>query len=232
MTIDILTLFPIELEKSLHGLLKKAISKGIVKINFINIRDFSQDSYRSVDDHPYGGGLGMIMKCPPIEKAIDYSKKNFKADKQNLKELVILLDASGKKLEQADAARLCKFDHLILICGHYEGVDQRIKDYLIDETISVGDYILSGGEYPAMILTDSIARLLPTVLKNGVVENESFAHTDSKILEYPQYTRPENFKGHKVPKVLLSGNHKEIEKWRDKKSLQLTKKLRPDLLKT
>lgn len=217
MIIDILTLFPKELENSLHGALKRA------NIRFTNIRDFSHNNYHSVDDSQYGGGKGMILKCQPVKDAIESVKGK--------KSHIILLDPSGKKFSQKEALRLSKFNHLILICGHYEGVDQRIKNYLVDEIVSIGDYILTGGEYPALVVADSIVRLLPGVLKDGVTENESFSGK-TPLLEFPQYTRPEVFQGHKVPKVLLGGNHKEIQKWREKKAKEITSKLRPDLFKT
>jgi len=221
MIIDILTLFPKELEISLHGALKRA------DIRFVNIRDFSHNNYRSVDDRQYGGGKGMILKCQPIFEAIQ-SVKDEKLNKREQK--VILLDPSGKKYNQVQAKKISKLKHIILVCGHYEGVDQRIKDFLVDEVYSIGDYILTGGEYPALVLADSVVRLLPGVLKEEVTDKESFSGKNP-ILEYPQYTRPDSFNGHRVPKVLLSGNYKEIQNWREEEAKKITSKLRPDLLK-
>ena len=221
MIIDILTLFPKELEISLHGALKRA------DIRFVNIRDFSHNNYRSVDDRQYGGGKGMILKCQPIFEAIQ-SVKDEKLNKREQK--VILLDPSGKKYNQVQAKKISKLKHIILVCGHYEGVDPRIKDFLVDEVYSIGDYILTGGEYPALVLADSVVRLLPGVLKEEVTDKESFSGKNP-ILEYPQYTRPDSFNGHRVPKVLLSGNYKEIQNWREEEAKKITSKLRPDLLK-
>lgn len=209
MTISILTLFPDMFAGPFdHSIIKHAQEKGIVTITFINIRDFATDKYKSVDDHPYGGGLGMIMRVDIIDRAI-----------QKQKGRIILLDPRGTTFTQQKARELSALDHLILVCGHYEGVDARVTS-LVDETISIGDYVLTGGELPAMVITDSIVRLLPDVLKEEATSSESFSiHPPSStfhspILEYPQYTRPEEYKGMRVPDVLLSGNHKKIEEWR------------------
>lgn len=218
MQIDVLTLFPEVITNSLHSIVKRAIDQKILKLNPINIRDFAKNKYKSVDDHPYGGGVGMIMKCQPIFDALSTLSSG----------KVILLDPAGKKYTQKDAKRLSKCKYIILIAGHYEGVDQRIKDHFVDEIISIGDYVLTGGEIPALVIIDSITRLLPGVLKKEATANESF----NPLLEYPQYTRPEKFKNWKVPKILLSGNHNQIQIWREKESIKLTKKKRPDLLKT
>lgn len=218
MQIDVITLFPEVITNSLHSIVKRAIDQDILKLRAINLRDFSKDKYRSVDDHPYGGGLGMIIKCQPVFDAVASLKPG----------RVILLDPVGIKYSQKEAKRLSKYKHLILISGHYEGVDQRIKDHLADEIISVGDYILTGGEIPALAIIDSVTRLLPGVLKKEATEKESF----SPLLEYPQYTRPEKFNNLLVPKVLLSGNHEKIEIWKKKQSKILTQKKRADLIKT
>jgi len=205
MKIDILTLFPEMFEPLDYSIVKRAKERELVKINLVNLRDFSTDKYKSVDDHPYGGGAGMIMRIDIIDKAIE------KVKTENCK--VVLLDAGGKKFNQKIANDFSNEKHLILICGHYEGVDHRVAEHLCDEIISVGDYVLSGGELPAMTVVDSVVRLIPGVLGNSesLVE-ESF--NDNEI-EYPQYTRPEEYRGWKVPDILLSGDHKKIKKWRE-----------------
>ncbi|RKD34412.1 tRNA (guanosine(37)-N1)-methyltransferase TrmD [Thermohalobacter berrensis] len=222
MKIDILTLFP-EMFKGVFGssILKRAIEKEIVDINCINIRDFSKDKHKKVDDYPFGGGPGMVIKPEPIYDAIESVKA---ADSR-----IIFLTPKGKVYNQSIANSLSKEKHLIFLCGHYEGVDNRIIENYVTDEISIGDYVLTGGELPAMVVIDSVVRLIPGVLG----KEESFieeSHYDG-LLEYPQYTRPREFKGHKVPEVLLSGNHKKIEEWRKYKALELTYIRRPDLLK-
>lgn len=212
MKIDILTLFPEQFAGVFeHSIIRRAKEKGLVEINLVNLRDFATDKYKSVDDKPYGGGAGMILRVDIIGNAI--------GELRNEKSKVILLDAGGKKYNQQTAEKLAKDDHLIIICGHYEGVDHRVHEYLADEVISIGNYVLSGGEIPAMVIVDSIVRLLPGVLGNPQsLQEESFTvdaqRYSSKEAEYPQYTRPEEYKGWKVPEVLLSGNHKKISMWR------------------
>lgn len=232
MTIDILTLFPKMFKGPFaESIVKRAQEKGLVEIKIHDLRHWTRDKRKTVDDRPYGGGTGMIMMIQPIYRALRKLKT------QNSK--VILLSPSGKVFNQKKAQQLAKINHLILICGHYEGVDQRVVDYLVDEEISIGDYILTGGEIPAMAIVDSIVRLLPGVLaKPEAIKQESFSdyyHTtvrgNSTLLEYPQYTRPIEYKGWKVPNILISGNHKKIQQWRTKKALEKTKKVRPDLLK-
>jgi tRNA (guanine37-N1)-methyltransferase len=196
-----------------YSILKRAKEGGAVKINIYNLRDWAKDKHKTTDDRPYGGGAGMVLKVEPIDKAI---KDLIKKDKKSTKRKIILLSPQGKVLNQEKAKELSNLDHLILIAGHYEGVDQRVIDYLIDEELSIGKYVLTGGEIPAMVVVDSVVRLLPDVLEKEVTENESFSKGD--ILDYPQYTQPRNYKGWKVPEVLLSGNHKEIEKWRKEKA--------------
>jgi tRNA (guanine37-N1)-methyltransferase len=226
MKIDILTLFP-EMFKGPfdESIIKRAKEKGLVKINIHNLRKWAKDKHKTVDDRPYGGGAGMVIRVDVVEQALREIK--------NQKSKVILLTPKGKVFTQEKAKKLAKLKHLILIAGHYEGVDERIRKYLIDEEISIGDYILTGGEIPAMVVTDTIVRLIPGVLeKEEATQIESFSEIDGqKVLEFPQYTRPAEYKGWKVPKVLLSGNHQEIEKWRKKKALEITKKKRPDLLR-
>ena len=204
MKIDILTLFPDMFKGPLtESIMWRAQDKKFAEINIHDLRKWAIDERGSVDDKPYGGGAGMILRVDVIEPAIKELKK--KGSK------VILLDARGEKYTQKKAQELSKSGHLILICGHYEGVDHRTIEHLADEIISIGDYVLTGGEIPAMVLTDSIVRLIPGVIKPESLAEESFSNLD---LEYPQYTRPEEYKGWKVPEVLLSGNHKKIEKWR------------------
>lgn len=221
MIIDILTLFPRMFDGPFsQSMLKKAKDIKAVKINIHNIRDWATDKHKTTDDRPFGGGPGMILKVEPIDKALEEIKNKTKAKKRK----IILLSPQGKVFDQKMAKSLSKIDHLILIAGHYEGVDQRIIDHLIDEEVSIGKYILTGGEIPAMVLVDSIVRLLPGVLEKEVVENESFSKGDQ--LDYPQYTQPRDYKGWKVPEILLSGNHKEIEKWRKEKALEKSRKLK------
>jgi len=204
-----------------ESIIKRAQDKGLVEIKIHNLRDWAEDNYGTVDGKPYGGGVGMILKVDVVDRAI--SKLKGQGSK------VILLTPQGKVFNQKKAQRLAKLKHLILICGHYEGVDERVRDHLVDEEISIGDYILTGGELPAMVVTDSLVRLLPGVLKKKeAIKNESFS--TKSLLEPPQYTRPEVHQDWKVPEVLLSGNHGEIEKWRKKKALEKTKKRRADLL--
>lgn len=219
MIIDILTLFPEMFEGPFnYSILKRAKEKGVVKINIHYLRNWAKDKHKTTDDKPFGGGAGMILKVEPIDMAIkDLTKK----DKKGAKRKIILLSPQGKVLTQEKVKELSNLDHLILIAGHYEGVDQRVIDHLIDEELSIGDYILTGGEIPTMVVVDSVVRLLPGVLEKEVTENESFSKRD--ILDYPQYTQPREYKGWKVPEVLLSGNHKEIEKWRKEKAIEKTK---------
>lgn len=226
MIIDILTLFPNMFKGPFdESIIKRAQDKSLVEINLHDLRKWAVDKRGSIDDRPYGGGVGMILQVDIIDSALkDIKTKELKNTK------IILLDATGKKFDQKKALQLSKLDHLILIAGHYEGVDHRVHEHLVDEVISIGDYILTGGELPAMVVIDSVVRLIPGVLeKPEATESESFSKLENS-LEYPQYTRPEEYKGWKVPKVLLSGNHKEIEKWKRKASIEITNKLRPDLI--
>ena len=205
MRIDIFTLFPEMFEGPLNkSIVGRAQEKGLVEIAIHNLRDWAKDSYKTVDDKPFGGGAGMILKVDVIDVAISKIK--------NQKSKIILLDAGGKTFNQPMAQKLSKEKHLILIAGHYEGVDHRVHEHIADEVISIGDYVLTGGELPAMVVTDTIVRLIPGVIEEESLKEES--HSKKGYLEYPQYTRPEEYKGWKVPEVLLSGNHAEIEKWR------------------
>lgn len=222
MKISILTLFPEMFNGPFrHSIIKRGVEKKLIEINFVNIRDFGLGKHKIVDDTPYGGGEGMILKVDVLDKAISSVKNSSFPN-----EKIILLTAHGKTFNQTKASEYSTLDHLIIICGHYEGFDDRIKKF-IDEEISVGDFILTGGEIPAMLITDSVARLVKGVIKDNSSKNESF----SPLLEYPQYTKPNIYKKLKVPEILLSGNHPEIDKWRKNKSMSITKKLRPDLIK-
>ena len=219
MKFDILTLFPEMFEPIKTSIIGKATEKGIIDINLINIRDFSEDKHNKVDDTPYGGGAGMVMKPDVV-----YSAYN-SIDDKNAK--VIYMSPQGKKLNQKKVEELSKENHLIILCGHYEGIDQRVLDKIVDEEISIGDYVLTGGEIPAMVLIDSVSRYIDGVISNESVSEESFSNG---LLEYPQYTRPEVFMREKVPEVLLSGHHENINKWRRQESLKNTLKKRPELL--
>lgn len=220
MKFDVLTLFPEMFSPLKQSILGKAEEKGLININLINIRDFSKDKHKKVDDTPYGGGAGMVIRPDVVYDAY----KSVKDDKAK----IIYLSPQGKKLNQQKVEELSKHSHLILICGHYEGIDQRVLDELEAQEISIGDYVLTGGELPAMVLIDSVSRYIEGVLTKESIEEESFSNN---LLEYPQYTRPEEFMGRKVPEVLLSGHHENIRKWRYEKQLEITKQKRPDLLK-
>ncbi len=219
MKFDVLTLFP-EMFEILHqSIIGKAIEKDLIHIQITNIRDFSKDKHKKVDDTPYGGGAGMVMRPDVVYDAY----KSVKDEHAK----VIYMSPQGKKLNQKKVEELAKESHLIILCGHYEGIDQRVLDKIVDEEISIGDYVLTGGEIPAMVLIDSVSRYVEGVLKEDSIKEESFSNG---LLEYPQYTRPEVFEGMKVPEVLLSGHHENIEKWRKEKSLEITRKKRPELL--
>ena len=220
MKFDVLTLFPEMFNVLKESIIGKGIEKGLIDINLINIRDFSKDKHKKVDDTPYGGGAGMIIR-PDVVYDAYLSVKDSNAK-------VIYLSPKGKKLNQEKVKELSKKDHLILLCGHYEGIDQRVLDEIVDEEISIGDYVLTGGEIPAMVLIDSVSRYIEGVINEKSVEEESFSNG---LLEYPQYTRPEVFLDKKVPDVLISGHHENIKKWREEESLKETKNKRPDLLK-
>lgn len=216
-----------------YSIVNRAKEKDLAEINIHNLRKWTSDRRGTVDDRPYGGGTGMVMRVEPIDRALQELKT------KHLKQETILLNPRGKVFNQQKAQELAKLNHLILICGHYEGVDERVSEYLVDEEISIGDYVLTGGEIPAMVLTDSIIRLIPDVLeKPTATENESFSNSQldnlkiGNLLEYPQYTRPENYKGWKVPEILLSGDPKKIKVWQEEKAVEKTKRMRPDLLKS
>lgn len=220
MRIDILTLFPEMFSPLSSSILKRAQDKDLIEINIINFRDFASNKHKQVDDTPFGGGDGMVLMCQPIFDAINSIKTESSK--------IIYMSPKGKTLKQSFVKDYLQYEHLIILCGHYEGIDQRIIDYFNIEEISIGDYVLTGGELPSMVFVDCLSRLIPNVLHNEHSSvDESFS---DNLLEYPQYTKPADFNGLKVPDVLLSGNHKEIEKYRREKSLEITKKNRPDLL--
>ena len=221
MKFDVLTLFPEMFETLKESIIGKALERKIIEINTINIRDFSKNKHKKVDDTPYGGGAGMVMMPDVV-----YDSYMCIQHKENAK--VIYLSPKGKVLNQQKIEELSKQEHLILLCGHYEGIDQRVLDEIVDEEISIGDYVLTGGELPAMVLIDSVSRYVEGVLNKESVSEESFTNG---LLEYPQYTRPEVFLNKKVPEILLSGHHENIKKWRREQSLEITKQKRPELLK-
>lgn len=224
MRIDVLTLFPRMFEGPMgESIIGKAREKELLEINISNFRDYADNKHKTVDDYPYGGGAGMLLKVQPIYDNIAAIKEATPETKKR----IILLDPAGKRFDQQMAEEFSKEEHLVFICGHYEGYDERIRDLVTDE-VSLGDYVLTGGELGAMVMIDATVRLLPEVLGN-----ETSAQTDSHstgLLEHPQYTRPADFRGQKVPEVLTNGNHKLIEEWRLKESLKRTLERRPDML--
>ncbi len=219
MKFSILTLFPEMFSALDESIIGRAKENKLIDINVINIRDFSKDKHKKVDDTPYGGGAGMVIMPDVVYNAY----KSINDDKAK----VIYLSPQGKVFNQSKVKQLSKEEHLILLCGHYEGIDQRVIDEIVDEEISIGDYVLTGGELPAMVLIDSISRYIKGVLSEESIEEESFS---DGLLEYPQYTRPEKFLGKEVPEVLKSGHHEKINKWRKEKSLEITRVKRPDLI--
>ncbi len=249
MKISILTLFPDTISTFIsESIIKRAQDKGAVEIHIINIRDFAVDSYGSVDDKPYGGGFGMVLRVDVVSKALQHAAVNSHSPAK-----IILTSPRGDKIDQNRIEQYALLDHLIIICGHYEGIDERVSE-IADESVSLGDFVMTGGEIPAAALVDAVVRLLPGVIKKDSSEQESFSEVSVsdlkniigedeyisklvkngvdkvRLLEFPQYTRPEEFEGNRVPKILLSGNHKEIEKWRIQTAYEETKKKRPDLL--
>lgn len=222
---DILSIFPEMFESPFSSsVIKKACDRKIIEINVHNIRHYATDRHRMTDDYPYGGGGGMVMKVEPIARAIDDIA--FSGQRRH----VILMTPQGEPFNQDIAEDLARHDHLIILCGHYEGVDERVREHLVDRELSVGDYVLTGGELPAMILVDAVARLIPRVLGNDEsARNDTFT---MGLLEHPHYTRPQEYRGWTVPDLILSGDHKKIDRWRRKQSLERTLKRRPDLLET
>lgn len=224
MKIDVLTLFP-EMFESVFGvsIIKRAVDKGLISLDFINIRDFSSDKHKRVDDYPYGAGGGLVMQPMPIYAAYEHLK-----EKSEDKPYVIYMSPQGKTFNQQKAIELKEHKHLVLLCGHYEGVDQRVLDEIVDEEISIGDYVLTGGEIAAMAVIDATARMIPGVLDS----EDTFSHEShfDGLLEYPQYTRPPVWHGQEIPEILTSGHHANIEAWRREKSIEITLKKRPEML--
>ena len=223
MRFDVLTLFPEMFDAVKTSIVGRAMNNNLIELNLINFREFSTDKSKHVDDTPYGGGAGMVIKPEPVYDAY----KSIVEGLEN-KPKVIYLSPKGRVFNQQIARELAKEEHLILLCGHYEGIDQRVIDEIVDEEISIGDYVLTGGELPAMVLIDAVSRNVDGVIKEESVEDESFSEG---LLEYPQYTRPEVFMGRRVPEVLLSGHHANIAKWRREQSIEITRNKRPDLIK-
>ena len=226
MRFDVLTLFPEMVERVLsESIIGRAQSSGIIEVHCHNIRDYSVDKHRKTDDTPYGGGMGMVMTCQPIYDSFSAVKKELP---ENESVHVIYMSPKGRVFNQTMARELSEYDNLVILCGHYEGVDQRVLDEIIDEDISIGDYVLTGGELPACIVIDAVSRL-----KDGVLADAECYLDESHgrgILEYPQYTKPRTFMGRDVPEVLLSGDHKKIEEWRLQEAVKLTRERRPELL--
>lgn len=228
MLIDILTIFP----EMFHGpfdysIIKRAMEKELIKIRIFDIREYTTDKHKVTDDYPYGGGGGMVMKPEPIAKAIENALGK---EKESSDTRVIFLTPQGAPFKQAVAKELARLKHLVLLCGHYEGIDERIREMFIDQEISIGDYVLTGGEIPAMVIVDAVVRIIP-----GVLGDENSYRQDSfyqGLLDYPQYTRPEVFRGQRVPEVLLGGHHQKIRQWRRRKAIERTLQRRPELLKT
>lgn len=229
MHYHVLTLFPDMIEHAMgQSITGRALKKGLLNMDVINIRDYSGNKYNKVDDYPYGGGAGMVMQPEPVFRAYEQVKVNIAKQGRTEKPKVVYMTPQGKVFNQKIAEDFAKEEDLVILCGHYEGIDERVLEEIVDENISIGDYVLTGGELPALVVMDSIARLLP-----GVLHNQESAQTESfseNLLEYPQYTRPEEWHGKKVPEVLLSGHHANIESWRYQQSLVRTRERRPDLL--
>jgi tRNA (guanine37-N1)-methyltransferase len=223
--IDIVTIFPKMVEGPLaEGIVARAIVRGLIDVRVHDLRDFTTDRHRVVDDMPFGGGPGMVLKPEPLFGAVDRIR-----EERGTPSTVILTSPDGERLTHDVAARLSALDHLVILCGRYEGVDERVREHLATETISIGDYVVSGGELPALVIVDAVARLIPGVVGDDAsVAGDTFARNG--LLDFPQYTRPAEFRGLGVPPVLLSGHHAEIEKWRREQALERTRKLRPDLL--
>lgn len=233
MNFHVLTLFPDMIENGIKtSITGRAIDNGLITLNAVNIRDFSEDKHRRVDDYPYGGGAGMVIQAEPIYKAYGYLVNHIKLSKDNQavfkKPRVIYLTPQGDTFNQSMAQELSLEEDLIFLCGHYEGIDERVLEMIVTDNISIGDYVLTGGELPAMVMVDAISRLIPGVLSNE--DSSEFESFRDNLLEYPQYTRPEIFMGRKVPEVLLSGHHANIEAYRRQEAITRTYERRPDLL--
>ena len=225
MRFEILTTFPQIIESAAgESILGRAQEKGIIELEAVNLRDYADDKHRTTDDEPYGGGPGMVMKCEPVFRAVE----SLISRRMGVKPRILLMSPQGRRFDQNMAEELTSENYIIMICGRYEGLDERIREHLATDEVSIGDYVLTGGELPALVILDAVTRLLPGVLGDETSpETETFS---SGLLEYPQYTRPADYRGYKVPDVLLSGNHAEIEKWRRASALERTLQNRPDLL--
>ncbi len=220
-----MTLFPEMIESCMHeSITGRAMEKGLLNLKTLNIRDFTLDKHRKVDDYPYGGGAGMLMQAEPVVRCYEHIKEELGERKHR----VIYLTPWGKRFDQREAEMLSKEEALVFLCGHYEGIDERALDLVATDFYSIGDYVLTGGELPAMVMMDTISRLVPGVLNND--DSAVYESFSDNLLEHPQYTRPEEFRGMKVPDVLLSGHHANVEKWKKEQSIERTKKYRPDLL--
>ncbi|HKM00264.1 MAG TPA: tRNA (guanosine(37)-N1)-methyltransferase TrmD [Mobilitalea sp.] len=233
MNFHVLTLFPDMVQSGLNtSITGRAIENGLININTVNIRDFSEDKHNRVDDYPYGGGAGMVIQAKPVYMAYAYLANHIKLSKVEQTEYqrprVIYVTPQGNRFNQSMAEEFALEEDLIILCGHYEGIDERVLDMIVTDNISIGDYVLTGGELPAMVMIDAISRLIPGVLNNET--SSEFESLEDNLLEYPQYTRPEVFMGHKVPEVLLSGHHANIDAWRRQESIMRTYERRPDLL--
>lgn len=233
MNFHVLTLFPEMITQGLNtSITGRAIDKGLISVNTVNIRDFSEDKHNRVDDYPYGGGAGMVIQAEPVFKAYGYLANHIKMSKEApesyQKPRVIYVTPQGSIFNQTMAGEFAKEEDLIFLCGHYEGIDERVLEMIVTDNISIGDYVLTGGELPAMVMIDAISRLIPGVLNNDV--SSEFESLHDNLLEYPQYTRPEVFMGKRVPEVLLTGHHANIEAWRREQSILRTYERRPDLL--
>ncbi len=233
MNFHVLTLFPDMIMQGLNtSITGRAMDKGLISVNAVNIREFSEDKHNRVDDYPYGGGAGMVMQAEPVYKAYGYLANHIKMSKEDpqayQKPRVIYVTPQGSIFNQSFAKELAQEEDLILLCGHYEGIDERVLDMIVTDYVSIGDYVLTGGELPAMVMIDTISRLIPGVLNNEV--SSEFESLQDNLLEYPQYTRPEVFMGQRVPEVLLTGHHANIDAWRRQQSILRTYERRPDLL--
>lgn len=233
MNFHVLTLFPDMIMQGLNtSITGRAMDKGLITVNTVNIRDFSADKHNRVDDYPYGGGAGMVMQAEPVYKAYGFLANHIKMSKEDphsyQKPRVIYVTPQGSLFNQSFAKELAQEEDLIFLCGHYEGIDERVLDMIVTDYVSIGDYVLTGGELPAMVMIDAISRLIPGVLNNEV--SSEFESLQDNLLEYPQYTRPEIFMGQRVPEVLLTGHHANIEAWRRQQSILRTYERRPDLL--
>lgn len=224
MNFYVLTLFPDLISQGLNtSITGRAVDNGHITVNTLNIRDYTENKHKKVDDYPYGGGAGMLMQAQPVYDAYQATVSNL----SNKRPRTIYLTPQGKTFNQKMAEEFAKEDDLVFLCGHYEGIDERVLEEIVTDYVSIGDYVLTGGELPAMVMIDSIARLIPGVLNNEIsAETESFSNS---LLEYPQYSRPEEWRGKKVPSVLLSGNHKKIQEWRLEEAIKRTQERRPDL---